>query len=82
MERRRLQAACLKRVWADPWAPVCERHGTLLSDRTERVVQALQRLSNEALEGAHEALQAALTEREHTLSAAEQGAGDRQIPAH
>jgi hypothetical protein len=33
MERRKLQAAYLKRAWADPWTLVCERHGTLLSDR-------------------------------------------------
>jgi hypothetical protein len=33
MGRRRLQAAYLKCAWADPWALVCERHGTLMSDR-------------------------------------------------
>jgi chromosome segregation ATPase len=57
--------------WAKLGARLRDLPGREFPHLPERVAQALQRLWNEALQGAHEALQATLIEREHTLEARE-----------
>jgi hypothetical protein len=58
--------------WAKLGARLRDLPGREFPQLPERVAEALQRLWNEALEGAHDALQGTLTAREHAVIQSEQ----------